>query len=67
MPTMRKPMQGFKSNFSKGVSIHQLGAFFVVGEKRNIHFKVMEDKYYNNPESGILAGQLIEFTGYLTH
>ena len=48
-------------------AIHQLGAFFVVREKRNMRFKVMEDKYYNNPESGILADQLIEFTGYLTH
>ena len=44
-------------------AIHQLGAFFVVREKRNMRFKVMEDKYYNNPESGILADQLIEFTG----
>lgn len=48
-------------------AIHQLGAFFVVREKRNMRFKVMEDKYYNNPESGILADQLIEFTVYLTH
>lgn len=48
-------------------AIHQLGAFFVVREKRNMRFRVVEDKYYNNPETGILADQLIEFTGYLTH
>lgn len=48
-------------------AIHQVGAFFVVREKRNMRFKVVEDKYYNNPESGILADQLIEFTGYLAH
>ncbi len=32
-----------------------------------MRFKVVQDKCYNNPESGILADQLIEFTGYLTH
>ena len=48
-------------------AIHQVGAFFVVREKRNMRFKIVEDKYYNNPDSGILADQLIEFTGYLTH
>ena len=48
-------------------AIHQVGAYFVVREKRNMRFKVVEDKYYNNPDSRILADQLIEFTGYLTH
>ena len=48
-------------------AIHQVGAYFVVREKRNMRFNVVEDKYYNNPDSGILADQLIEFTGYLTH
>lgn len=48
-------------------AIHQLGAYFVVREKRNMRYKVVKDMYYNNPDSGILRDQWIEFTGYLTH
>jgi len=48
-------------------AIHQIGAYFVVREKRNMRYRVVEDKYYNNPESGILSDQLVEFTGYVTH
>lgn len=48
-------------------ALHQVKAYFVVREKRNMKYKIIEDKYYNNPESGILADQLIEFSGYPTH
>lgn len=47
-------------------AIHQIGAYFVVREKRNMRYRVVEDKYYNNPDSGILSDQLVEFTGYVT-
>jgi len=48
-------------------AIHKGGAYFVVREKRKMRFRIVEDKYYNNPESGILADQLIELTGYCSH
>lgn len=47
-------------------AIHQIGAYFVVREKRNMRYRVVEDKYYRNPDSGILSDQLVELTGYVT-
>lgn len=43
-------------------NIHLIHSFFVVRKKRNMQYKVVEDKNYNNPQSGIMADQIIEFT-----
>ena len=46
--------------------IHKTDAFFVVREKHKMVFKVVEDKSYNNPETGVMADQIIKFTGSKT-
>ena len=46
--------------------IHKTKAFFVVREKHKMVFKVVEDKSYNNPETGVMADQNIIFTGSKT-
>ena len=46
--------------------IHKTEAFFVVREKHKMVFKVVEDKSYNNPETGVMADQIIRFTGNKT-
>ena len=46
--------------------IHKAGAFFVVREKHKMVFKVVEDKNYNNPETGVMADQIIKFAGNKT-
>ena len=46
--------------------IHKAKAFFVVREKHKMVFKVVEDKYYNNPSTGVMADQIIKFTGNKT-
>ena len=46
--------------------IHKAKAFFVVREKHRMVFKVVEDKSYNNPVTGVMADQIIKFTGNKT-
>ena len=46
--------------------IHKAKAFFVVREKHKMVFKVVEDKSYNNPVTGVMADQIIKFTGNKT-
>ena len=46
--------------------IHKRKAFYVVREKHRMVFKVVEDKAYNNPATGVMADQMIMFTGYKT-
>lgn len=46
--------------------IHKTDAFFVVREKHKMVFKVVEDKSYNNPDTGVMADQVIKFTGSKT-
>ena len=46
--------------------IHKTEAFFVVREKHKMVFKVVEDKSYNNPETGVMADQIIRFTSNKT-
>lgn len=41
-------------------------AFFVVREKHRIIFEVVTDKEYNNPETGVMADQIIRFKGSKT-
>ena len=43
--------------------IHKKDAYFVVREKHKMVFKVVNDREYNNPETGIMADQIIVFTG----
>ena len=43
--------------------IHKKDAYFVVREKQKMVFKVVNDREYNNPETGIMADQIIVFTG----
>jgi IS4 transposase len=47
-------------------AIALLKAFFVVREKRKMKFCIVEDKQYNNPATGIMADQVIKFTGSRT-
>ena len=44
-------------------TIALLKAFFVVREKQKMRFKIIEDKQYNNPVTGIMADQIVKFTG----
>ncbi len=44
-------------------AIALLKAFFVVREKHKMKFKIIEDKQYNNPTTGIMADQVVKFTG----
>lgn len=46
--------------------IHKVKAFFVVREKHKMVFKVVKDKSYNNPDTGVMADQIIRFTGNKT-
>ena len=41
-------------------------AFFVVREKHKMLFEVVLDKNYNNPETGVMADQIIKFKGHRT-
>lgn len=46
--------------------IHPTKSFFVVCEKQKIKFSIFEDRDYNNPDTGIMADQLIYFEGEKT-
>lgn len=46
--------------------IHKAKAFFVVREKHKMVFKVVKDKSCNNPGTGVMADQIIRFTGNKT-
>lgn len=46
--------------------INTIKAFFVVREKRRMVYEVVKDKQYNNPQTGIMADQMIKFTGNKT-
>ena len=41
-------------------------AYFVVREKSKILYKVLEDKHCSNPDTGVMADQIIVFTGNKT-
>ena len=47
-------------------AIALLKAFFVVREKHKMKFDVIEDKHYNNPATGIMADQIVRFSGSKT-
>ena len=42
-------------------------AYFVVREKHKMVFEVVRDKDYNNPETGVMADQIIRFKGNKTN
>ena len=46
--------------------INNIGAFFVVREKHKMTYNIIEDKNYNNTETGVMADQIIEFGGSKT-
>ena len=46
--------------------INTIKAFFVVREKRRMSYTVIEDKQYNNPQTGVMADQAVLFSGYKT-
>lgn len=41
-------------------------AYFIVREKSKILYKVLEDKHCSNPDTGVMADQIIVFTGSKT-
>lgn len=41
-------------------------AYFVVREKRRMVYETVEDKNYNNPETGVMSDTMIKFTGVKT-
>ena len=41
-------------------------AYFVVREKSKVLYKVLEDKHCSNPDTGVMADQIIVFTGSKT-
>ena len=41
-------------------------AYFVVREKHNMVYEVVQDKDYNNPQTGVMADQIIRFRGNKT-
>ena len=41
-------------------------AYFVVREKSKMLYRVVEDNYYCNPDTGVMADQIIVFTGCKT-
>lgn len=43
-------------------NIQIIHAHFVVRRKQNMKYRIVEDKNYNNAQTGIMADQLIEFT-----
>ena len=47
-------------------SIEMTSAYFVVREKHKMVYEVVEDKDYNNPQTGIMADQTIRFKGHKT-
>lgn len=47
-------------------AIALLKAFFVVREKHKMKFDIIEDKHYNNPATGIMADQIVRFSGSKT-
>lgn len=47
-------------------SIEMASAYFVVREKHKMVYDVVEDKGYNNPQTGIMADQTIRFKGHKT-
>ena len=47
-------------------AIALLMAFFVVREKHKMKFDIIEDKHYNNPATGIMADQIVRFSGSKT-
>ena len=47
-------------------SIEMASAYFVVREKHKMVYEVVEDKGYNNPQTGIMADQTIRFKGHKT-
>lgn len=44
-------------------NIDEAGAYFVVREKRRMQYSVVKDLEYSNPDTGVLADQVILFTG----
>lgn len=46
--------------------IEKTKAFFVVREKHKMVYEVIDDKNYNNPNTGIMADQIIHLTGTKT-
>ena len=46
--------------------INEIGASFIVREKHAMVYEIIEDKHYNNPETGVMADQKIKFTGKKT-
>lgn len=46
--------------------INSAKAFFVVREKRRMAYKVVNDKNYNNPDTGVMSDTLVKFTGLKT-
>lgn len=42
--------------------INAFNAFFVVRKKRNMAYGLVEDRCYNNKETGIMADQIVKFT-----
>jgi len=42
-------------------AIQMIGAYFVVRKKRNMSYRIIRDSCYNNPQSGIMADQIIQF------
>lgn len=47
-------------------SIEKAHAYFVVREKHKMVYEVVENRNYNNPETGIMADQTILFRGHKT-
>lgn len=43
-------------------AIHLKDSFFVVRKKANMQYEVIEDRNYNNPQTGVMADQIIRFT-----
>lgn len=43
-------------------NINTSGAFFVVRKKRNMAYKVIEERCCNNKETGVMADQIVKFT-----
>ena len=46
--------------------INTIKAFFVVREKRRMVYKVIVDKRYINPKTGVIADQMVQFEGNKT-
>ena len=47
-------------------SIEKASAYFVVREKHKMVYEIVEDKDYNNPQTGIMADLTIRFKGHKT-